>query len=653
MSIKHHNFDYAAGPTFPEAVGDRYYCQDLARDYWSKIDDAGKKVAAGFTAFPVLLKDSNMTKGTNWDDLDIPAAKGIVEFEVDVPLSYAALPPTVTQEDIYVRIETSAETDFDISGATLDGVTTNYVKVTYNETNGSSRTRAKKAGTYVYEKAISYTITVTPAAPTNKDLVLGTVVGDGATFLTIVSYPRTRRYGDEYDYVISSQDEFDIIIDRTAANQYRIKDNIKSIFVKYLAGGYQMTGATSPLFAGDTWGYIETNDCTRIVFEPGAFIDMHQNIGYIEVDTDYCYLDGVSVQGDKGAASAITRSFLLNANYVTFANCEAKTRLSNAIGSGFEGSGTAIHNKNSRYIGCIVTDYDSSANQYAFYLCHNLDNSYVYDIAGTGTNMYLFYQCYNINNTEIDKIDHSGGTVCAAFYQSENINNAIISDFDSDANLRPVTSCYNCSNITVSDIQSSASAVGFMECKRITNCKVIQIDVTAGASNCAAFYDCENISNCYAEDIDQTGTGAAYGFRLCDRLTCCEAQDIDSTASNYHGFFECNELSSCFARTCEDGFNTCKQVTGCQAESNSNDGFFSCNRVSGSFATGNGNDGFEDCNVLSANAANSNTGNGFDGCVNMTANRATGNTAANYNNSFADFGGTQACADTAVGGYNS
>ena len=145
--INRHNSEYAVGHTYPEAAGDRYYAQDMFRDMNFCLNDSGQKVAAGFTFFPVLLKDANMTKGTNWDDLNIPAAKGIVEYEVDVPLSYASLPPTVTQEDIYVRIETSSETDFDISGATLDGVTTNYVKVTYTQTDGSSRARAKKAGT--------------------------------------------------------------------------------------------------------------------------------------------------------------------------------------------------------------------------------------------------------------------------------------------------------------------------------------------------------------------------------------------------------------------------------------------------------------------------------------------------------------------------
>lgn len=681
MAIKHHNYDYLAGPTFPEAVGDRFYAQDIFRDFHFSLDNAGRKIAGAYETFPVLIKDSAVKKGTLWTDLDIPIARGIVEYEVDVPLSYAALPPTVTQEDIYVRIETAAETDFDISGtATLDGVTVNYIKVTYNETDGSSRTRAKKAGTYVYEKAVSYTITVDAVAPTNKDLVLGEVVGDGAASLVITPYTRTRHLNAAYDYVVETQEDFNVLIDYTAANQYRIKDDVKSVYVKYLSGGYQMTGATSPLQEGDSYGYIETNDCTRIVFEPGAFIDMHQNIGYIEVDTDYCYLDGVSVQGDKGAASAIARSFLLNANYVTFMNCDSQTRLSNAASSVFEGSGTASHNQTSTYINCKVFDYDSSAEIIIMENCQNVQNINVQDIECTGiANLYILKGCQDVDGVKIIQIDHSsatGGNI-DCIYDCTNISNVYIYDIDAvgtSASLECFYNCYNCenikiedvdadylirvfelcrnvSNVIVTDIESASDSVrGFVTSYNLSNCRISSMDADNG---CVGFYQSDYISTCEVDDLDNETAGDAFGFYLCNNISACYCSDIDSTVNNYHGFYDCTQLSSCYATTCEDGFNACKQIAGCKSESNDNNGFMDCNRIVGSLATGNGNDGFEDCNVISGTTSSANTGNGYDGCKNMTANRSNGNTAANYNNSFADFAGTQACADTAAGGYNS
>lgn len=652
--INHHNFVYAAGPTFPEAVGDRYYAQDLARDYWSKIDDAGRKVAIGFSAFPVLIKDSNVTKGTLYTDINIPVARGIVKYEVDIPNSYASLPPTVTQEDVYCRIETTAQTDFDISvTANLDGVTTNYVKVTYNETDGASRARAKKAGTYVYEKAVSFTITVDDTAPTDYDLVLATLVGDGATTLVIESYTRTASYNTEYDYIVSTQEDFNILIDYTAANQYKIKDNVKSIFVKSLSGGYQMTGATSPLQEGDLYGYIETNDCTRIVFEPGAFIDMHQNIGYLEVDTDYCHLNGVSIRGDKGAASAIQRSFLLNADYVTYNNCDSQTRLSNATPTYvFEGSSTASHNDSSNYINCFISDIDSSNTFRCFYKCKNIINTHVISIGqSSGSVVSIFELCENIDNFYIETIDAPNNRVSIA-NDCKIIKNGKIKDIDGLYTIL-FSTCEIISNLHIEDIDQTGAAIfnsnGFASCEIINNVKIIQMD---SANNCYAYFQCDQLTNCYAEDIDSSG-GNSYGFYDCNIITSCKVTDVDSGAGNYYGFYDCTEISGCLAIDCEDGYYMCSQISGCRAQGNDNNGFFDCDRISACIGNGNGNDGFEDCTIISASLATGNTGNGFDGCKNMTANRSTANTAANYLNSFADWASANACADTNLGGYNS
>lgn len=645
MAIKRHNTAYAAGPTFPLAVGDRYYAQDLFRDLNFKLDDAGRKQAGAYESFPVLIKDSNITKGTLWTDLNIPIAKGIVEYEVDVPNSYAALPPTVTQEDIYVRIETTAEVDFDISGtATLDGVTVNYIKVTYNETDGATRTRAKKAGSYVYEKAVSYTITVSAAAPTNKDLVLGEVVGDGAASMVITCYPRTRHLNAAYDYVVETQEDFNVIIDYTAANQYRIKDSVKSIYVKYLAGGYQMTGATSPLQEGDAYGYIETNDCTRIVFEPGAFIDMHQNIGYIEVDTDYCYLDGVSVQGDKGAASAIQRSFLLNANYVTFANCDSQTRLSNTTFTVFEGSATASHNETSKVVGCKVVDCDSSGVLRMFRYFYNVIGCSIYDIESTGGGVVCFDVITNLKNCRVEKVD-GPGTGLIGILNSYNIDNIYMIDFDCSDGFTAVSSCENVQNIHIEDFASTAgvTSYGISSCSQVSNVMIKQLDENGSVYG---YYDSKTLSSCYVEDVDSVA-GNAYGFYSCENISASYATTCDD------GFNDCSNITGCTSYSCINGYNACNQISGSKASSNTTNGFFTCNRISASISSGNGNDGFEDCKTITGCAGNSNTGNGFDGCMHMTGNRASGNTAANYSGTcFADWAGTQAVADTAAGGWN-
>jgi len=645
MAINHHNFEYAAGPTFPEDVGDRYYTQDLGRDYWSKIDDAGRKVANGFVTFPVLIKDSNITKGTLYTDIDIPIARGIVLYEVDVPNSYAALPPSVTQEDVYCRIETTAQTDFDISAtATLDGVTTNYIKVTYNETDGSSRARAKKAGSYVYEKAVSFTITVDSVAPTDYDLVLGTLVGDGAASLVINSYIRTPSYDAEYDYVVKTQEDWNVIIDYTAANQYRIKDNVKSIFVKSLSGGYQMTGATSPLQEGDAWGYIETNDCTRIVFEPGAFIDMHQNIGYIEVDTDYCYLEGVSVRGDTGASSAIVRSFLLNANYVTFFNCNSTKRLSNVACTIFEGSGTAKHNETTNLIGCRVEEITTSNDLYAFRYFNNITNSIIYNIdsTGGGSSIYVFHTVKNVTNSYIKELDATGGIAVIAYV--ENASNIYMEDFDAVLSVWGITDSYNCKNINMTDFEASGGpCYGVRDSELISNCKCVKFDATG---NCNAYYLSNQLSNCYAEDIDNSG-GNAYGFYDCDNCSNCTAITCDT------GFYDCNYLGICFGNSNSvSGFYNCGQLGMCQGSANGVNGYDTCLMINSCWASSNGADGYNNCDTCIGSISNTNTGDGFQDCNHIEHNRASGNGGAAYNNCFADLAATRAAAVTDSGGDN-
>lgn len=175
----HHNFDYTSG--IPDYVGDRYYGQDRARDFWSLLNFVGQMgrniLGAGFVSIEGVI-----TEGTAATDLNIPVAKGFVDYIVTLPDDYTSLPPTIRTEALPVFIKTTAQLDFSFSGtATLDGSTVNYIKVRYTETDGATRSKVKAAGTYVYEKEPSFTITVDSTAPTSADLVLGTVVSDGAT----------------------------------------------------------------------------------------------------------------------------------------------------------------------------------------------------------------------------------------------------------------------------------------------------------------------------------------------------------------------------------------------------------------------------------------------------------------------------------------
>ncbi|MFX1587233.1 MAG: hypothetical protein ACFFC1_03675 [Promethearchaeota archaeon] len=454
-----------------------------------------------------------------------------------------------------------------------------------------------------------------------------------------------------FNQVISTQSEFNTLIERVAANQYKIKDGVTSMYVKTLSGGYQMTGGTSPLSGGDTWGYVETNQCTKLTFESGAFIDMHQERGYIKVNTDKCFLKNVSVQGDKGVASAIARSFLLAANYVTYSNCNSQTRLSNTSFSVFEGSATAIHNQNSKYIGCSVTDCDSSSEVIIFKNCENIDDAYIYDIETTGAGatsyvfngcknvnnirvqkidsstdeLWIFNTCENVNNVECDDIDHTGAT-CLYFCEScENMVNIVLDDMESSTDIILNYSSNNLSNFNITNIVSTGGTLsGYDSCNRLTNCYNNTLDST---SHCYGFSNCTFLENCEIIDLDNTVSGNSVGFYLCTNLNLCKAIDIDVVVGlNYFGFSNCSELSGCTANDCYNGFNNCNQLTSCYSTLNTFNGFEGCSRLSSCEAVSNTNHGFSNGFYLTSCYGDSNGVDGFNDCDGCQSCAAVSNT---------------------------
>lgn len=499
----------------------------------------------------------------------------------------------------------------------------------------------------------------------------------------------SQQSGSTYDYIVNNQEDFNFIIERVAANQYKIADGIRSIYVKNFSGGYQMTGGSSPLSGGDTWGYIETNNCTRIIFEPEAYIDMHQERGYLEINTDYCYLNGVSIRGDKGIASAIQRSFLLNANYVTFFNCDSQSRLSNTTITIFEGSGTTKHNETSTLIKCRVENIDSSGDIYGFRYFHNVNNCVVFDIQSTAGNIECFANLERVINIIAKQIDATGEIT--GLINSRECSNITLIDFNSSTNsIRGLDQCYNCSNIYLTEFIGNAcigiiasqiisniniyflNAVsgvcyGISGSDIISNCNIDRLDAT---SNCFGLNSCNIIANCNISDIDSS-TGNSAGCLTCTEITGCNVTDIDSVSGTYYGINNCTDVTSCEVTDCENGFRECTEVSSCTSSNNDTHGFSGCTdltactaysngthgfnnsiRISTSNSYSNTTDGYNNCITVIGCRGNTNGSNGFDSCNHIGHNRANTNTGAQYTNSFADWAATQGTADTAAGGWN-
>lgn len=186
--LKHQTLDFQGGsPNKPNVDEDTYRSTDWIRDFAYQWQQAGRSLKSLLNNFPLLLSGGLVSLGASVTQIDITAAVGYVAHTVKVPVDYTTSPPVVTDETFEgVHVSLPAQTNYSISGtATLDGVSINYVKVQYAETDVNTRDRLKGAGSYAYEKAESYSLVVDTVAPTNLDMVLAEMVGDGSTFLTI------------------------------------------------------------------------------------------------------------------------------------------------------------------------------------------------------------------------------------------------------------------------------------------------------------------------------------------------------------------------------------------------------------------------------------------------------------------------------------
>jgi len=189
---KFHNPNYTG--SLPEAVGDRYYGQDLMRDFNYLRGRAGQiplDMPGGFTLpnSNVILTHGTVTHGANpATQIDIEQIIAYVKKDVTIPNNWATLPPGITTDDIAVRLEMPAQSDTLVAslGMTLDG-TTHFLKLKYAEIDivNSSRGRAKKAGTYISERQESYILYIDKVAVIKDEIEICRLAGDGIADLTI------------------------------------------------------------------------------------------------------------------------------------------------------------------------------------------------------------------------------------------------------------------------------------------------------------------------------------------------------------------------------------------------------------------------------------------------------------------------------------
>jgi len=443
-----------------------------------------------------------------------------------------------------------------------------------------------------------------------------------------------------YSVIVNNQNEFNSIIERIGVNQYQIKSNIKSVYFKFLSGGYKMFGTGTPLSGGDTWGYIKTGSCVMLYFEPGTYFEFWNTQGYIEIDTTDCILQNIIVKGLSASSIAIQRSFLLNASNVTYINCSSNSRTSNTNFYVFEGSTTAIHNETSQYIGCKINDCNVSTNALltGFYKCNNMSKISVINMihSGTGGGINIFSLCKNVSNVIIKTIYATNATnnlVLSCFNNCNNISNYVIDDINLNSigtsSIQTITDCINFNNGNITNVNANDDISLLVACEIFNNIYIENIESTNGIVY--GFNGCSIINNFYISQMN--GSLLCTGIFTGIKFNNGTIDNLNSSGGVAYGFNAINHFSLCSVSNCDDGFNNCDYGTNNHAFNNTNDGFKDCNTIGFSRATGNAGNGFDTCNHLEHNVSN-------------------GNTGANYLNSFADLAGTRTADVSDSGGDN-
>ena len=191
----HHNFD-VDGSSYPYNYGDRYFSQDLGRDFFFLLSKMGDTVEKLIATNPCIIKGGVVTQGAG-ATLNITACEAFAKFSVKVPSSFASVPPTMQSQDIeMILIESTQQTNLAIPSYTPGGAK-NYVKLAFAHASGSTRARARRAGSYTYDQSPSYLITCDTTSPVSGyEVVLATFMETGGTF-TFATTERTANINNE------------------------------------------------------------------------------------------------------------------------------------------------------------------------------------------------------------------------------------------------------------------------------------------------------------------------------------------------------------------------------------------------------------------------------------------------------------------------
>jgi hypothetical protein len=366
----------------------------------------------------------------------------------------------------------------------------------------------------------------------------------------------TKQLNGAFDIIVNSQKDFESAVERIAANQYKFKDSITTIYFDF-AGGLLMSGTLS---GGDSWGYLQTNNAKRLVMNPLTYIDFGQTQGYIEINTSNAVLENIEIRGDKGSAVAAQRSFLLNANYVSFLNCVTQKRLVNTDFAAFEGSSTGFHNDSSFYFNCKVFDIDQNGafTLSAFKGCKNIARIFLNNMENTNASgsISLLNTCTNIVNTLIRGIDSAGNSTLKIYESCVNIDNFSLTDIDfvtgGSGSVILFDTCTNVKNGKITDIDIDDNFTVFSTCINVENIDITAITGT-GAAIIVFAVDCVNFNNLNIANMTSSSSITIFSFT--NIINNINIDNITSSGSSVTIAGNCNIINNIIINDLESNSN--------------------------------------------------------------------------------------------------
>jgi hypothetical protein len=350
---------------------------------------------------------------------------------------------------------------------------------------------------------------------------------------------------DSFDFIVTTQGELPKLFERVSAGNYKIRDNIKAVYIKarkgsgvadinrFLnVGAYKISDILSEGDTAVTGVKILTNDCVYFFCEPQTQFDWEdikcqwvieksefigencQNIGDAIVTnikddtgdpttgyTPATYRGQTLISSsiaDGGNGGGLLKNWLFSGfgssagylgditNYLFLQNCILQGCQDNTIVGGLI---NFKYCKGNNFISVGNELTAGNNNSVIFNSCksvYNLESlNDGYGMSGTGGSIKLFNDCKNINNIEINRFVYDG-----------------ISNTDSII----FNNCKRFNNIEITDILYSftgaANITGFDTCKLFSNIEIDSMGYsTSNTGTFTIFNNCKHFNNLVMENI--------------------------------------------------------------------------------------------------------------------------------------------------------